>query len=294
MTLNRTNAEAVPDLPDLLELTKPGLTAMNLLVTLGAYAFAQGPWDPERLLALAVGTTLVVGSANTMNQVIERRSDRRMERTASRPVAAGRMQPSTAVAFGLAAGLAGMPLLWGVHPTVAVLGMSAWLGYVLLYTPWKRRGPAALPLGAVVGAIPVLLGQAAAAGTLPTAAWLLFGLLAAWQMPHFLAIAIYRQEDYERAGIKTVVGVRGVQAAKIQALLWSFALLGFSLGLVGIGAAGWLYGAVAAVLGAWMILTAALGFRAGAGALWARGFFLGSLVYLPVVTLALVVDVALF
>ncbi len=293
LDLAPAEAVALPAAADVLALTKPGLTGMNLLVCLGAYALARGPADPDRLLALCVGTLLVVGGANALNQVLERDVDRHMARTAGRPLPAGRLDRTTATTFGVLAILAAAPLLWGVHRTVGALGLAAAIGYVGVYTPWKRIGPGALYVGAIVGAVPVLMGQAAATGTLPASVWPLFGVLVAWQIPHFGTIALYRDEDYARAGVRTLVAVRGRRRATLTVLLWSALLVPLALGPVLFGAASWGYGAVAALAGLAMIAGAARGLRPDAGRAWARRFFLASLAYLPVVTLALAIDVAL-
>lgn len=274
-------------LSDLMTLTKPSVTGLNLVVVLGAYALAGGQFDAAALTALCLGTLAIVGSASAMNMVWERETDKLMARTASRPLPRGRLGVETAIGFSLALGFVSVPLLWLVHPGVAALGIWAWVMYVAVYTPLKRKHPAALLVGAVPGAIPPLMGWLAATGSLDLNAWLLFAVLVAWQMAHFLAIAIYRNDDYARAGMKTVAVVRGVRVAKWEALGWSVALLALSLGPVGTGLMGWAYGAIAAALGLWMVVMAARGFRADAGVPWARRYFLVSVTHLPVLLLAL-------
>ncbi len=275
---------------DLLELCKPAVTGLNLVVVLGAYALAGGAFDPAGLAALCLGTLAIVGSAEAMNMVLERETDKLMARTASRPLCRDRLSVETATGFSLALGFVGVPLLALSHWGVAALGVFAWFAYVAVYTPMKRRHPSALLIGAVPGAVPPLMGWVAATGGIDAAAMLLFALLVAWQMAHFLAIAMYRNDDYRRAGLKTVAVVRGVPAAKRQALGWSLVMLASSLGFGATGLVGPVYTAIAALLGGVVLAMAAAGFRPGAGVPWARRFFLSSVIYLPLLLMALAVD----
>lgn len=276
---------------DLLELTKPSITAMNVLMTVGAYFFA----DPSASLwvgALAfAGTALAVGSANTLNQVLERESDKQMKRTCRRPLPDGRLSVRAAVIFGAVQGAVAIAVLGlGVNWLTAGLGAFALVSYVWVYTPLKRRSPSALIVGAVPGAMPPLMGWTAATGRLDAAGLVLFAILLLWQLPHFLAIAIYCEKDYARVGIRALSVVRGVDVAKRHALAYAVLLVVASLALVPLDAAGWLYLAAAAGLGGWFVWVGAKGLRPEAGVQWARGFFLASLVYLPALTLALMVD----
>lgn len=281
-------------LSDLGSMTKPSITGLNLVVALGAYALANGAWDVGRIGALCGGTLLIVASAGVMNMVLEREGDRLMARTAGRPLARGSMGVPTALAFAVAMAFVALPLLGAVSPLVLGLGLFAWFAYVFVYTPLKRVHPVALLVGAVPGAVPALMGWAAATGSIELPGVVLFAMLVAWQMAHFLAIAIYRKDDYARAGIKTVAAVRGDRVAVIEAILWTAALLASSLALVGTAVAGWFYGACALVLGTGYLLRSLGGLHPEAGVAWARGFFLGSVIYLPLLLIALVVDSVLF
>jgi len=137
------------------------------------------------------------------------------------------------------------------------------------------------------------MGWTAYTGTIDLPGLVLFGILLVWQLPHFLAIAIYRKEDYQRAGVKAVPIIRGDRVAKAQALAWTTALVPISLLLVPLDVAGWFYGAVASILGVWFFIWSLRGLSKDAGVPWARKFFFASLVYLPVLVLGLVIDVAL-
>jgi protoheme IX farnesyltransferase len=290
-------AAAAPGRPsfarDLLTLTKPSITAMNVLAALGGLALAPGevPWYRAALAIL--GTSLAVASANALNMVWERDGDRLMARTASRPLPQGRLTPELATSFGLLLGALSFAHLLLVNTLTAALGLFALLSYVLVYTPLKRRTPLALLVGAVPGAMPPLMGWTAATGTVDLPGLVLFGILLIWQLPHFLAIALYRKDDYARAGIRTVPVVRGDAVARAQAIAWTTALLPVSLLLVPLHVASWLYAGAALGLGLWFLVWSLRGLRPGAGIPWARRFFFASLVYLPALTLALALDVAL-
>jgi protoheme IX farnesyltransferase len=181
-------------------------------------------------------------------------------------------------------------LLIFTNALTAALAAAAILGYVLVYTPLKVRTPLALVIGAEPGAVPPLLGWTAVTGSLDPGGLVLFGILLVWQIPHFIAIALYRKAEYARAGIRVVPLVRGDAVAKIQAVAWAGALVPLSLMLTPLGVAGFFYLAAAMVLGMAFLAWAFTGLDDAAGARWARGYFLASLVYLPALTAALVID----
>ena len=246
---------------DLVELTKPGITAMCLSMAAGGIgvAFAlPGYISPDlgwsMIVAGVVGTALSVAGANALNMYAERDGDRHMRRTRNRPLPAGRMTPVAALVFGLVVSAASMAVLWwGTNPTATALAAFAILSYVLVYTPLKRRSPHALVVGAVPGAVPPLLGWAIATGEVGVPGVVLFTVLLIWQLPHFLAISIYRQRDYDDAGIRIVASVRGLTAAKHQSLVYSLLLVATSLLLVPLGMAGFLYFTAATAVGALLI-----------------------------------------
>lgn len=280
-------------LRDFYELGKPSITNMNVLMVLGGMALA-GVGADWRLIALTcLGTGLAVASANALNMVLEREGDKLMARTANRPLPRGRLSVAEAVAFGLITGVLSIVLLSQTNLLTAGLGLFALLSYVLIYTPLKRRTPLALLIGAVPGAMPPLMGWTAVTGTLDLPGLTLFGILLVWQLPHFLAISLFRKDDYARAGIRTVPVVRGDAIAKAQSVAWSLALVPISLALVPLEVAGWIYGSVALALGLGFLGMSLKGLTRNAGYTWARQFFFASLIYLPVLTVALAVDVAL-
>ena len=281
-------------LSDLWQLTKPKITRMNILMTLGGLALAGAPFKSWLIFWTALGTALAVSSANALNMYIERDLDGLMARTANRPLPTRRMAPKTALWFGIILGLLSLVVLQvTVNLVTTVIAGLAILLYVLVYTPMKRTSPLALLVGAIPGAAPPLMGWTAYTNTIDLPGLVLFGILLVWQLPHFLAIALYRKDDYERAGVKAVPIVRGDRVAKAQALAWTTALIPISLMLVPLEVAGWIYGAVASLLGVWFLSWSLRGFSSEAGVAWARKFFFASLVYLPVLVLGLVADIAL-
>jgi protoheme IX farnesyltransferase len=275
---------------DYIALAKPTIT--SLAVFMAASGLFLGGFAELRLaLAALLGIALVVGSANTLNMFIERDTDRLMTRTAERPLPAGRMQPGHALWVGAISGVSGLLLLG-----VMVNALTMWIGaaslcvYVLLYTPLKRVTTWALLIGAFPGAAPPLMGWTAATGELGGPGLALFSIVLIWQMPHFLAITMYRKEEYQRAGIKVVANVKGEHVAKLQILAYSTALLPCSLALGFTGAAGWIYVAVASALGLWFWWEALKGLRAEPEPRWARSLFFGSLLYLPLLMAGLGLD----
>lgn len=276
---------------DLIELTKPGIVRMCLVTTAGGLWLAPGSLDAWTVIAALVGSALAVASANTFNMVWEHQTDRLMRRTRLRPVAARRIPVSIAAAFaGLLAVAAWLVLILGTNPLTTAIALLALASYVFVYTPLKFKTPLALLVGAVPGAAPPLLGWTAATGELSGGGLALFAILLIWQIPHFLAIAIYRKDEYAAAGIRCVPIVRGDTVAKFQAVAWSALLVPVSLLLTLLGVTGVLYLGLAALLSLGFFGWSLSGFRPGAGVRWARGYFLASLVYLPALTAALVLD----
>lgn len=240
---------------DLLELTKPRITFM--VVISAAAGFYLGAGSSEllsnffRLLNAMLGTALVASGASCLNQVIERESDRWMERTRDRPLPAGRIEPSVALLFGLSLAVAGSAWLWfAANPLTAILGALTLLLYVAVYTPMKRRSSLCTIVGAVPGALPPVMGWTAATGALTAEAWALFSILFFWQMPHFLAIAWIYREDYRRGGqpMLPVIDPSGGSTAR-QIVLYGLALLPTSLLPAALGLCGSIYFAGALVLG---------------------------------------------
>lgn len=280
---------------DLVTLTKPRITAMVVATMLGGIWLASragGHPRPIWVLAVAVlGTVLVVSGANTLNMYLERDTDKLMVRTRTRPLPGGRMAPDVALWLGMALSAVSVPLLtFCVNAATGLLAALALTSYVLLYTPLKRRTTISLLIGAVPGAIPPLLGWTAVTGRADFPGVLLFGILFLWQIPHFLAIAIFRREDYRRAGLKILPVERGDRVTRHHIVFYLAALVLVTLLLVPLGVGGPLYFGVALALGAVFFGFGAWGLRPSAGARWARGLFITSIVYLVLLLAALMVS----
>jgi heme o synthase len=280
---------------DLLALIKPRITSMVILTTLGGFWLAGRLGDraalPRPLLALTlVGTTLIVAAANTLNMYLERDTDALMARTRTRPLPAGRLEASSALWLGMILSAAALPILtFGVNAATGALAAVALVSYVLLYTPLKRRTTASLLIGAVPGAIPPLLGWTAAVGGIEWPGIALFGVLFLWQIPHFLAIATFRKDDYRRAGLKILPVERGDRVTRIHIVAYLAALVMVTLVLVPAGIAGRFYLVAASLLGGGFFAMGLWGLRPTAGVRWARGLFLASIVYLVLLLAALVI-----
>ena len=214
-----------------------------------------------------------------------------MARTANRPLPDQRLAPSWALALGVAMGLFAVPTLTlAVNTMTGLLGAIALVSYVAIYTPMKQHTPAALFVGALPGALPPLMGWTAVTGSIAAPGLVLFGVLFFWQIPHFIAISVFRQEEYERAGLKVLPSVRGIGSAKSQATIYAGALWAVSLLLVPYGLAGTLYLAAAVALGGYFFWAAARGFWVEDSDAWATKLFVASLIYLTALFAALIVD----
>jgi protoheme IX farnesyltransferase len=194
--------ESVSWIGDMMALTKARLTTLVLLTTsVGFCMGSEGPVDWFALFRVLFGTAFVAAAASVLNQFIERDADRLMHRTKDRPLPTGRMQPLTALGLGTLLGVAGTIYLFKrVNTHAAWLALATLAVYLLFYTPLKRRTSLCVTVGAISGAIPPMIGWAAAKPSLGTGAWILFGVMFLWQMPHFMAIAWMYRDEYAQAG----------------------------------------------------------------------------------------------
>jgi protoheme IX farnesyltransferase len=276
------------------ELTKARLTVMVLLTTLaGFYVAGTGPVDWVRLFHTLIGTALVAVCSSILNQALERRTDALMRRTEQRPFVTRRLPFAPTIVGGCALGVIGLAeLAWFVNGLTALLALVTLAVYVIVYTPLKRMTPLNTLIGAVPGALPALLGATASTGRIEAAGLSLFALLAAWQLPHFYAIAYMYREDYERAGLRMVsVHDPAGRRTALHAVVSGIALLPASLLPVLIAHASLVYGAVATFLSL-VFLGFALRFLRDPARSTARALFLASIAYLPFMLLALVIDAA--
>jgi protoheme IX farnesyltransferase len=252
---------------------------------------APGPLDRWRAVMSTVGIALLVGASNAFNMLLERDTDPLMARTRDRALPRGLVSPETALAFAASLTCASIPLLFlGGNALTGLLGLLALGSYVLVYTPMKRWSGAALFVGAVPGAIPPLMGWTVVTGRLDPPALALFAVLFLWQIPHFLAIAVYRASDYERAGIKVLPLALSARATRAVIVVFSVALVAATVVLEPLRVAGRGYALVAVLLGAAMVGWGVAGFRRAASLAWARSLFLFSIVYLVLLFAALVID----
>jgi heme o synthase len=276
-------------LRDLVQLGKPRVTSMVVFTTAMGLWLAPGSIGPARTAILLFATALLVGSANMLNSWYEREADGRMVRTRNRPLPSGRLDPWTGFAVAVGCGVFAIPLLAvAINPLTAFLGMVAHATYLFVYTPLKRVTPWALELGAIPGAIPPLMGWTAATGGLALPGWFLFGILAFWQLPHFLAIAIYLEEDYRRGGFEVLSVNRGAAAASRRLAAYTLVLVAVSLMAQPLGLAGTAYTVCAAVLGLGFAAFAVRGFRRTVEGAWARKTMLYSIAWLSALMLSLV------
>ena len=277
---------------DFLALTKPRLNSLVVVTAgVGYYLGQVGQLDLVRLLYTVLGSALVAGGAAAFNQIAERDIDEVMERTRRRPMPTGRVQPGEARMFAALLALLGTIALTLTTNWLAVtVALATLVSYVAIYTPLKRRSPWATLVGAVPGALPPVIGWTAARGSLGAEAWVLFGIVFFWQLPHFHALAWLYKEDFRRAQVPllAVLDTDG-RRTSTHALVYTLALLPVSLApwFVGLGGAAYLSAAV--VLGA-AFLVLAVGFAVQQSAERARRLFLGSLIYLPLLWGLLVVD----
>jgi heme o synthase len=275
-----------------VSLTKPRIVVMVLVtVGVGFLLGARGSAHPATLALTLLGTALVAGGASTLNQWMERACDARMRRTANRALPKGRLGAVEAASFGVGLGLAGTAiLLWGANWLAAAVAVSTLLLYDFVYTPLKPWTTLNTAIGAIPGALPPVIGWAAATETLGIEAFSLFLIVFLWQFPHFLAIAWIYREDYARGGLKMLpeVDPQGALTGR-QATIYALALIPAGLLPATIGLAGPVYFIGALVLGL-LYLFVAIQFWTGVSESTARRLLRMSFFYLPLVLLLLVLN----
>ena len=274
-----------------VELTKPRITFLIGLTSAAGFALASARVDYFAMLSALFGIAVLSSGIATLNQYAERDLDGLMRRTASRPLPSGKLLPWEALAFGVSLTvLAEAYLLIFVNPLSALLGLTVIAGYVFAYTPLKTRTSLSTVVGAFPGAVPPLIGWAAARGTLSVEAWVLFAILFLWQFPHFLAIAWMYREDYTRAGILMlpVVEPDGRVTAQ-QIVLYTLMLLPVSLLPTVLHIAGKVYFFGALVLGL-LFLYSSVRAAISMSRQRARSLLLASVLYLPLLFFLMVVN----
>ena len=289
---------------DLVQLAKPRITLMVVITTAGGLWLAHrtggtslGRTDASvaiswfTILATLLGTALIVGGANALNMYLERDIDRKMTRTANRPLPSGRLSSKVALWFGVILSSISVPILAiGVNSLTALLAVLANVSYVLAYTPMKQRSHYALLVGAVPGAIPPLLGWTAVTGRIDAAGLVLFAILFLWQVPHFHAITLFRKGDYARAGLIVMPNVTGEEAVRHSIVRYTLALVLTTFLLIPLGVAhrGYLVSAIA--LGVGFLTWGLFGLRGEPSKRWAKSLFAYSIVYLVFLFASLAID----
>lgn len=278
---------------DYMLLIKFSLSFMVVFSAVVSYLLAPKivAYDWGMIILLFMGGLLITGSANAVNQVVEKDTDAMMNRTAKRPVASGRMSTGEGWMFAIIAGLAGVFILWYFFNGLsAIIASFSWFVYAFMYTPLKKVSAVSVLVGAVPGALPCLIGWAAGQDELTAGGWVLFAIQFFWQFPHFWAIAWIAHKDYTRAGFKLMPSVEGPSKySAIQSVI-------YSLILVPVGTLPYLVG-MSGIISFWIVLVANLWMVWLCVRLYqrmevkaARGVMFGSYIYLPVVLLALLAD----
>jgi len=278
---------------DYAELAKPRIAVMALVTVAVGYVLAAGDsWSWLGLVHALGGIGLAAVASGALNQLLERRGDARMTRTANRPLPAGRLGTTEVLVIGVVSAVVGIGwLAWQVNTVTAAATALTLILYLAVYTPLKRHSSLATTIGAVPGALPPVLGWLAAGGALDSAALSLFAILFLWQFPHFLAIAWLCREDYAAAGMKMLprAAIRRPGLTGLLGIVYALALLVVSAWPRQLGLAGDAYLAAAIVLGT--------GYLAAAVRFWwnettetARGVLYASLVHLPLLLAAMTWD----
>jgi len=277
---------------DYVALAKPRLNVLVVASTVAGYAMAHGnTGDIATLGSTVIGTALVAGGASAINQVIEREPDGLMRRTRLRPLPDGRLGTAEALAFaGIISALGLLTLATAVNVLSALVALATLVSYAVIYTPLKRRTSFSTVIGAIPGALPPVIGWAAADDALSQGAWVLFAIVFLWQLPHFLAIAWMYREDYARAGFPMlpVVEPDGHSTAR-QAVVYTAALLPVALAPTLVGMSGRLYfGAALAIT--LIFLGVSIRFALTRAVRDARRLFFASIIYLPILWAMMIVD----
>ncbi len=281
---------------DYLELTKPRLSALSVITALVGYYAARPPWSLTEPLYLLLGTALAAGGVAALNQWMESETDARMQRTADRPIPTGRVPTGSAFVMGALMCCVGLGVLFGkIDGMCALFTLLTYVFYLAIYTPAKKWSQWSTEIGAVAGALPPLIGAAAADNGISPLAWMLFGVLFFWQIPHFMSVAWTYRKDYAAVNFPMlpVLDTTGRRVAR-----WSFvnALLLVAVSLLP-ALTGWCsraYLAAAAALGAWLLWRAAAFLRSATRDAAARKLFFASIIYLPLLLGALVADRLIF
>ncbi len=272
-----------------LFLTKPGILFGNFITTLGGFFLAaQGSIDILLLLLTLLGTTLVVASGCVVNNVIDQNIDTKMQRTQNRALVKKTISPTVALIYALVLGVIGFSILWfGVNGYAFLFAMIGFIVYVGFYSLWtKRTSIHQTVIGSISGASPPVIGYTAVTHQFDVAALLLFLAYALWQMPHSWAIAIYRFDDYKNAGIPILPVARSIYRTKIECVIYILLFAAVLNGLYCFGYTNVFFLITFNALTAYWLYLSVIGFKAENDQLWAKRFFLYSVILITLLSLS--------
>lgn len=272
-----------------LFLTKPGILFGNFITTLGGFFLAaQGSIDILLLLLTLLGTTLVVASGCVVNNVIDQDIDTKMQRTQNRALVKKTISPTIALVYALVLGVIGFSILWfGVNGYAFLFAMIGFIVYVGFYSLWtKRTSIHQTVIGSISGASPPVIGYTAVTHQFDVAALLLFLAYALWQMPHSWAIAIYRFDDYKNAGIPILPVARSIYRTKIECVIYILLFAAVLNGLYCFGYTNVFFLITFNALTAYWLYLSVIGFKAENDQLWAKRFFLYSVILITLLSLS--------
>jgi len=280
---------------DVLALTKPRITLMAAILALaGMFLASMGEAFFANALWPLIGIALLVSGASALNMYLERDSDKYMARTQDRPLPAGRLKPWVAMATGAFCSLASLAILhWYANELTLLLGLFSLICYVWMYTPLKKHTWLSLVVGAVPGAMPALLGYTTLKGVLDAQGWALFFVAFFWQFPHFVAISIFREGEYTRAGCPVLPHVYGLPFARAFMVATTIMLIASTTALGMLAPSTWMFVVASLALGGWFFWSTVTGFTFERAEAWAKNVFFVSLCYQTLLFAVLVVDLGI-
>ena len=274
-------------------IMKPGIIFGNLVTLIAGFLLAsKGNFDIQLFLSTLVGLSLVMASACVFNNYIDRPLDEKMERTKNRPLVTGSISNRNALCFAGILGLAGIGVLsMATNPLTVGIAFFGFLVYVILYSVWKSKTIYGTAIGSIAGAVPPVVGYCAVSGQFDLGALIFFTMLVFWQMPHFFSIAIYRLDDYTKAGIPVLPAVKGLHQTKVRMLYYILAFIVTASALTFFHYTGSIYLAAVLILGTCWLLLCFAGFKSQNEDLWAKQMFRFSLVLITILSFIIPFDV---
>lgn len=291
----KSQSSPVKMVSDVLELTKPRITLMAAILALaGMFLASMGERFFVNALWPLLGIALLVSGASALNMYIERDSDKNMTRTKDRPLPAGRLRAWVGVATGVFCSAASLTILyWRTNELTLLLGLLSLVCYVWIYTPLKKHSWLSLVVGAVPGAMPALLGYTTIKGVLDAQGWALFFVAFFWQFPHFVAISIFRESEYARAGCPVLSHVYGLPFARAFMVATTMLLILSTTALGILAPSTSLFVISSLALGGWFFWSTVTGFSFERSEAWAKNVFFVSLCYQTLLFAVLVVDLGI-